>query len=79
MSMYAQFYAHMPWKELPVFALLLFLTVFVGVVLRVVIFTRPSELETLARLPLEGDPLPRGSSDHSQGAPRAVQERTQLP
>lgn len=77
--MYAQFYAHMPWKELPVFALLLFLTVFVGVVLRVVIFMRPSELEPLARLPLEGDPLPLGPSDPPQGAPRAVQERTQIP
>lgn len=54
-SIYGQFYAHMPWKELPIFALLLFLTVFVGVVLRYVVFMRPSELEPLARLPLEAD------------------------
>ena len=61
--MYAQFYAHMPWKELPMFALLLFLTVFVAVVLRVVVFMRPAELEPLARLPLEGDPLPPRTSE----------------
>jgi hypothetical protein len=55
MSMYAQFYAHMPWRELPIFALLLFVTVFAAVVLKFVVFTSRAELEPLARLPLEPD------------------------
>ena len=54
-SMYAQFYAHMPWKEMPVFALLLFMTVFAAVVVKFVVLTSRAELEPLARLPLDGE------------------------
>jgi len=75
MSMYAQFYSHMPWQELPIFALLLFLGVFVTVVLRYVVFMRASELEPLARLPLEPDD---GAGRLSARA-RVVDERTPAP
>jgi len=55
MSMYAQFYAHMPWRELPIFALLLFVTVFSAVVVKFVLFTSRADLDPLARLPLRAD------------------------
>ncbi len=51
--MYRQFYAGMGFGHLPLFALLLFLTVFVAVVLRVTVFGRRPELDRLARLPLD--------------------------
>jgi cbb3-type cytochrome oxidase subunit 3 len=56
--MFAQFYAHMPWTDLPVFALLLFFSVFLAVVARMLTRKQRAELESLARLPLERDDVP---------------------
>ena len=56
--MFAQFYAHMPWTDLPVFALLLFFSVFLAVVARVLSPKQRAELEAAARLPLERDDVP---------------------
>jgi len=65
--MYAQFYAHMPWTDLPVFALLLFLSVFLVVIARMLTRKQRAELEAVARLPLERDDVP------------GAQPRTELP
>jgi hypothetical protein len=51
--MYGQFYAGMSLAGLPLFALFLFLAVFVAVVLRVTLLGRRPELDRMARLPLE--------------------------
>ena len=51
--MYAQFYAHMPFASLPLLALLLFLTTFVAVVVRVTRPSRRAELEAAAALPFD--------------------------
>ncbi len=56
--MFAQFYAHMPWTDLPVFALLLFLSVFLAVVVRMLPRKQRAEMEAVARLPLERDDVP---------------------
>lgn len=56
--MFAQFYAHMPWTDLPIFALLLFLSVFLAVVARTLTRKQRGELEALAQLPLERDDAP---------------------
>lgn len=53
--MYAQFYAGMRFTELPLFALLLFFVTFVAVVVKVTLITRRSDLESIARLPLDDD------------------------
>jgi len=53
MSMFAQFYSGMRWTSLPVAALLLFLATFVAAVVRVTVLARRSDLEPLARLPLD--------------------------
>jgi hypothetical protein len=51
--MFAQFYSGMRWSALPVFALVLFLTTFVVVVLRTMLLAKRAELDQLARLPLD--------------------------
>ena len=51
--MFAQFYSGMRWSALPVFALLLFLTTFVVVVLRTMLLAKHTELDQLSRLPLD--------------------------
>ena len=51
--MFAQFYSGMRWSALPVFALILFLTTFLVVVLRTMLLAKRTDLEQLARLPLE--------------------------
>ena len=56
--MFAQFYAHMPWTDLPIFALLLFFSVFLAAVARVLSRKQRVELEAVARLPLERDDVP---------------------
>ena len=52
--MYRAFYENMSLTELPLFTLILFLTVFVAVVVRVYSKQRKPELDALAALPLEG-------------------------
>ncbi|MFN7131426.1 MAG: CcoQ/FixQ family Cbb3-type cytochrome c oxidase assembly chaperone [Myxococcales bacterium] len=49
--MYRQFYAGMAFEYLPLFALLLFLSVFVANAVRL-LRRRPADFEPLARLPL---------------------------
>ena len=56
--MFAQFYAHMPWTDLPIFALLLFFSIFLAVIARMLTRKQRTQLEELARLPLERDDVP---------------------
>jgi cbb3-type cytochrome oxidase subunit 3 len=51
--MYAHFYAHMRWTSLPLFALCLFLTTFVAVVVRVFLASRRKEIDAAAQLPFD--------------------------
>jgi hypothetical protein len=51
--MFAQFYSGMRWSALPVFALVLFLTTFLVVVLRTMLLAKRTELDQLSRLPLD--------------------------
>jgi len=51
--MFAQLYAAMPLKELPLDALLLFVATFVIVVAKVTLFARRADVEPIARLPLD--------------------------
>lgn len=53
--MFAQFYSGMRWSALPVFALILFLTTFLVVVLRTMLLVKRAELDQLSRLPLDAD------------------------
>ena len=53
--MFGQFYAGMHWTSLPVFALILFLTVFLVVVVRTILLAKRDEVDKLARLPLEDE------------------------
>jgi hypothetical protein len=53
--MFGQFYAGMRWSTLPMFALILFLTTFVVVVLRTIFFAHRDEIDRLGHLPLDGD------------------------
>lgn len=54
--MFGQFYAGMHWTSLPVFALILFLTVFLVVVVRTILLAKRDDVDKLARLPLEDEP-----------------------
>jgi hypothetical protein len=51
--MYAHFYAHMRWASLPLFALVLFLTTFIAVVVRVCLASRRMEIDAASRLPFD--------------------------
>lgn len=51
--MYAHFYAHMRWASLPIFALCLFLTTFVAVVVRVFLASRRREIDVASQLPFD--------------------------
>jgi hypothetical protein len=61
--MYASFYAGMRCAELPLFALLLFLCLFVVVVVRMTVIKRREDFDPVAHLPLQDDagrpPTPR--------------------
>jgi hypothetical protein len=56
--MYASFYAGMRCAELPLFALLLFLCLFVVVVVRLTLIKRREDFEPVAHLPLQDDAGP---------------------
>jgi len=63
--MYAQFYAGSRLVDLPLFALLLFVTTFVAVLVRTGLARRRGDYEGVARLPLDdGRPFPN-PCDHS--------------
>jgi hypothetical protein len=51
--MFGQFYAGMHWSALPLFALALFLTTFLIVLVRTTFFAKRDEVDRLANLPLE--------------------------
>jgi hypothetical protein len=51
--MFAQFYAGMPWTELPLCALLIFFATFTSVIVRMTVYARRGELQEMARLPLD--------------------------
>jgi hypothetical protein len=51
--MFGQFYAGMHWSALPLFALLLFLTTFLVVLVRAFLFAKRGDVDRLARLPLD--------------------------
>jgi cytochrome c oxidase cbb3-type subunit 4 len=51
--MFGQFYAGMHWSALPLFALLLFLTIFLVVLVRTILFAKRAEVDRLSRLPLD--------------------------
>jgi len=51
--MFAQLYAAMPGKDLPLDALLLFVATFVIVVAKVTLFARRADMEPMAKLPLD--------------------------
>ena len=59
--MYAHFYAHMRWASLPIFALFLFLSTFVAVVIRVCLASRRKEIDVAARLPFDGNETTRST------------------
>jgi cytochrome c oxidase cbb3-type subunit 4 len=63
--MFGQFYAGMHWTALPLFALILFLTVFLVVVLRTILLAKRDEVDRLARLPLEDDEAAAGKEGRS--------------
>lgn len=52
--MYKQFFAGMQLTALPLFAMLFFLALFVGVVAWVLLARRGQDFDGLARLPLSG-------------------------
>lgn len=55
-----EFYQDSPWLHLPIFALLLFVAVFVTVVAWLFIFQRKNpRIQRLASIPLEPDETPR--------------------
>jgi cytochrome c oxidase cbb3-type subunit 4 len=66
--MFGQFYAGMRWTALPLFALLLFLTVFLVVVLRTILLAKRDEIDRLARLPLEDETRGPGPRQGQEGA-----------
>lgn len=51
--MYRSFYEGMELAHLPLFTLLLFLAMFFGVVIRVLVFRKRDELDSLAAMPLQ--------------------------
>jgi len=60
--MYAQFYAGSRLIDLPLFALLLFVVTFVGVLVRTSVAKRRGDFESVARLPLDdGRPVPQAA------------------
>jgi cytochrome c oxidase cbb3-type subunit IV len=63
--MYRQFYEGMDLAVLPLFALVLFVAVFVGVFIRTYVLRRAGDFDNLARMPLdEGDrPTATGPED----------------
>jgi cytochrome c oxidase cbb3-type subunit IV len=56
--MYRQFYAGMDLTDLPLFALLFFLAVFLGVVAWLFVARRSRDFEALSRLPLSEPSAP---------------------
>jgi hypothetical protein len=71
--MFGQFYSGMRWSALPVFALILFLTTFLVVILRTMLFAKRADLDALARLPLEHE---IGDGAGSEPAPSAAARRS---
>jgi hypothetical protein len=59
--MYAHFYAHMRWASLPIFALCLFLSTFVAVVIRVCLASRRKEIDVAAQLPFDANETTRST------------------
>lgn len=56
--MYKQFFAGMEWTELPLFALGLFIAMFVLMVLRTFVYKTKRDFEPAAQLPLfDGKPV----------------------
>jgi len=53
--MFAQFYAGMRWTHLPLLALFIFIIVFVASVVRITLLSKRTEVDALARLPLDDD------------------------
>jgi len=51
--MKSQFYEGMDLAALPTFALVLFVAIFVGTCIRMFVFKRSKDFESLARMPLE--------------------------
>lgn len=51
--MYRSFYAGMSLTDLPLFALMLFVTVFLAVIVRTWVFRKREEFDALARLPFD--------------------------
>ena len=62
--MYRSFYAGMSYTDLPLFALVLFFCVFLGVTAYVLFFRRNEDYAALARLPL-ADTGPLSSQAHT--------------
>ena len=71
--MFGQFYSGMRWSALPVFALILFLTTFLVVILRTMFFAKRADLDALARLPLEHEP---SAGNGSPSAPSTTARRS---
>lgn len=68
--MYKQFYQGMSFEELPLFALLMFFTMFVSVILRLTLFKKQEDFVRVERLPLEGEEQTRPSpSPNTECAP----------
>ena len=54
--MYRSFYAGMSLTDLPLFALVLFMAVFLAVIVRTWVFRRREEFDALSRLPFDDSP-----------------------
>lgn len=52
--MYRQFYEGMTWSDLPLFTLVLFVSIFLAVVVRLFVLHRGRDYESMARMPIDG-------------------------
>ena len=77
--MYREFFQGMSYTHLPLFALLLFVALFVGVLVHVLLVRRPSDYDALASLPLADAPASRGTPAGGTPSPARAARRGPLP
>ena len=63
-----EFYAGMAYTGLPLFTLLLFIAMFVGVLVWVLVLRRRSDFDAVARLPLADGTPPVSAAPRAPGA-----------
>jgi cbb3-type cytochrome oxidase subunit 3 len=70
--MYKQFFQGMDYTHLPLFALLFFVALFVGVLVHVLFVRRRSDYDAVASLPLADAPASRGLPAGGSSPPSRV-------